>query len=113
MFCLPCAAAPCEHAQIASPASAAPMLDLRLCISFYLGGLLGLVPPLRRRRCVGLGQRVQVSGRNLAFGTALQIVVEVLPILLNGGDGTKVRHALLRATVGDSGMEVVLRQSLE
>src|SRR6185312_13697230 len=102
MFCLPCAPA-APHA--ASNAIAATTLNLTLCIwsylgaLFYLGALLGLVPPLRWRRRIGLVHGIQVSRSDLAFGTALQIVIEVLPILLHGGDAAEVGHALLWSAI--------------
>src|SRR6202043_4095410 len=95
----------------AAATSALTLGNFRLAI---LGiGLLGLAPPFRRRWSIGLVHRIQGSGGNLTFGTALQIIVEVLPILLHGGDATEVRHALLRAAVGNSGVKIILGECLE
>src|ERR1700676_5360314 len=54
-----------------------------------------------------------MSRRNLAFRTALQIVVEIFPVLVHQFHTAEIGHALLWPTMGDGRVEVVFRQYLE
>src|SRR5581483_9346370 len=63
------------------------------------------LPPLRGWRRIGLVERIEVSGSDLAVGAAFQVGVEVFPGPLHECDSAKIRHAFLNTALGNNRME--------